>query len=333
MNEKTILPLMNTAFAPGDALKTVESFKDKDIRNIAQAELYYFSNNAQACSDIAELYLASPRIELRLSACILYVYSNLTLGNTTRSKKGLQDIHEYLKQEQPEASSRLHQAYCVFASYLSAVLLHLPTDEFPDMKKYMTELPYGLRIYAAYIMAHAVYLEGDYGRALGICQSALFFSEKSYPIAKVYLYCMIAICEINRKNQPDAQKALLLAWDIAKKDKFLRPFIEHHGLFQGLLEACIRKEEPALYKEISDGVLTFSRGWMIVHNSLTQKTVTDSLSTMEFSIAMLACRGWTNQEIATHLEMSVNTIKHYLSTIFLKLGIKKREELKDFLLK
>ena len=51
---------------------------------------------------------------------------------------------------------------------------------------------------------------------------------------------------------------------------------------------------------------------------------------MEFSIAMLASKGWTNQEIADHLSMSVNTIKHYLSRIFQILGVEKREELKPF---
>lgn len=45
---------------------------------------------------------------------------------------------------------------------------------------------------------------------------------------------------------------------------------------------------------------------------------------------MLASKGWTNREIADHLSMSVNTIKHYLSRIFQTLGVEKREELKPF---
>lgn len=69
---------------------------------------------------------------------------------------------------------------------------------------------------------------------------------------------------------------------------------------------------------------------MDIHNPQLQSSVTDKLTPMEFSIAMLASKGWTNQEIADHLSMSVNTIKHYLSRIFQILGVEKREELKPF---
>ena len=51
---------------------------------------------------------------------------------------------------------------------------------------------------------------------------------------------------------------------------------------------------------------------------------------MEFSIAMLACRNWTNQEIAEYLGFSMNTVKHYVSGILEKLGIDKRDKIKNF---
>ena len=58
--------------------------------------------------------------------------------------------------------------------------------------------------------------------------------------------------------------------------------------------------------------------------------VTDVLTPLEFSIAMLACRDWTNQEIARYMGLSVNTVKHYVSDILEKLQIDKREKIKDF---
>ena len=45
---------------------------------------------------------------------------------------------------------------------------------------------------------------------------------------------------------------------------------------------------------------------------------------------MLACRNWTNQEIAEYLGLSMNTVKHYISGILEKLGIDKRDKIKNF---
>lgn len=57
MEKRTVLPLLNSAFEPGKALETVEQFEDKDVRNIARAEFFYFSGKAKECSEIARLYL------------------------------------------------------------------------------------------------------------------------------------------------------------------------------------------------------------------------------------------------------------------------------------
>lgn len=333
MDENTVLPLINSTFEPGHALEKAESFKDKNFRDIALAELYYFSGEAQKCSDLVEIYLMSPKLELQLSACMLYVYSNLTLGKACASRRGLDTIQECVKKEFANPTSKEHQAYCVFAGYMGAVLLHLPTDGLPDMKNYIADLPHGLRVFASYVMSHDFYLQGEYGKALGTCNTTLIFCDGTYPISMIYLYCMVAMCEISLKHQKEAQEALLTAWHMAAKDELLEPFIELHGLLQGLLESTVRKENPGLYKQLSEAVIAFSRGWMAVHNPNSDRSVTDALTTMEFSIAMLACRNWSNQEIADHLGISLNTVKHYLTDIFDKLHVKKRDELRNFVLK
>ena len=92
------------------------------------------------------------------------------------------------------------------------------------------------------------------------------------------------------------------------------------------------KTDADVYKRIIEGVMSFSRGWMEIHNTKAKRKVTNELSAMEFSIAMMASDGWTNKEIASYMEISVNTVKHYLTDIFSKLNVKKREELKKYML-
>lgn len=88
MCDYVVLPLLNSSFEPGRAREVVEGFVDVDLRNIARAELFYFMGQAEECCEITRGYLSSRVIELKLSACILYGYSNLTLGNVAAAKRG-----------------------------------------------------------------------------------------------------------------------------------------------------------------------------------------------------------------------------------------------------
>ena len=160
MSEYTILPLINAAFQPGEAKKTVDSFEDRDFQEIARAEYYYFTGQAEDCNHIAERYLMSHNIKLKMSSCLLYVYSNLTLGREASSRKGLREIQKCLEKETKNPSSAEDRAVSVFAGYMSSVLLHLSVDELPDVELYAVTLPPGIKLFSAYVIAHMAYLKG-----------------------------------------------------------------------------------------------------------------------------------------------------------------------------
>lgn len=47
MCDYVVLPLLNSSFEPGRAREVVEGFVDVDLRNIARAELFYFTGQEQ----------------------------------------------------------------------------------------------------------------------------------------------------------------------------------------------------------------------------------------------------------------------------------------------
>ena len=104
---------------------------DVDLRNIARAELFYFTGQAEECCEITRGYLSSRVIELKLSACILYGYSNLTLGNVAAAKRGMEGIQSCVKIAMKKKVPKDVYASCLLAGYVGAVLLHLPTDGMP----------------------------------------------------------------------------------------------------------------------------------------------------------------------------------------------------------
>lgn len=329
--KRTVLPLVGSAFEPGGAKEAIERIQDKELSEIAQAELYYFSTQAENCVKIVENYLSSEDIMLRLSADMLYTFANLTLGNAKEAQSSREDVYKCLKWVFQEDETNEKKASCVFAFYVISIFIHIPPEEnIPPLEKYIPYLPIGQRLFASSLLAHETYLRMEYAKAQGIVQSAMLMSDGTYPISMIYLNCVAAMCQINLREQEEAKKSVSFAWEMARKDGFLEPFIEYHGLLQGVLEACVRKSEPEVYKKLVDGVIAFSRGWMKIHNPKMQKAVTDLLTPLEYSIAMLACRDWTNQEIGEHLGLSVNTVKHYVSRILEKLHIDKRDKIKEF---
>ena len=60
--------------------------EDEDERNIAWAEYYYFSGQAEKAAEAVELYLNSPDDALRYSAAWIYAFSNLTCDKTALTK-------------------------------------------------------------------------------------------------------------------------------------------------------------------------------------------------------------------------------------------------------
>ena len=99
-----------------------------------------------------------------------------------------------------------------------------------------------------------------------------------------------------------------------------------------MLESIIKVHWPKDFKRIIDITYRFSDGWRKIHNPQTGHDVADELTTTEFAAAMLAARNWTNQQIAEHMNISVNTVKRHISQAMKKLHVETRKDLKQYML-
>lgn len=53
-----------------------------------------------------------------------------------------------------------------------------------------------------------------------------------------------------------------------------------------------------------------------------------SLSPREQDVTILVCKGFTNEQIALWLKLSVSTVKSYLQHVFFKIGVRNKTELR-----
>ncbi|MBM6715355.1 helix-turn-helix transcriptional regulator [Gemmiger formicilis] len=325
----TLMPLMNTPFRPGECRQLLEEVPDGPAKEIATAEYLYFSGRAEQAVCRLERYLTSRSRDTRLSACLLYAFASLSGGCIPQARRALAEVQKTLA-EDPEPG---RNAAAPFVAATASVLLHLPLpDGTPPARDFLPLLPPGLRAFALYVQAHYLYLREEYQKSIGMVEATLAMGAESYPIPAIYLHLVAVMDYMSLRCPEQAQKHLLAAWDLARPDDLIEGFGEHHGLLGGMLEAAIKPQWPEDFKRIIEITYRFSAGWRKIHNPDTGDRVADNLSTTEFAMAMLAARGWTNQEIAAHMNMSSHTVKRYLSHVMQKLNITHRQDLKQYML-
>lgn len=326
------MPLMNTPFRPGCCKETIARMEAGPKKDIALAEYHYFSGQAEKAMQETEGYLTAADGGIRLSACLLFAYACLTMGRIDHARNALGEIRRTLASGgETDPAARAMEAFVAFAA---AVLLHLPLpEEMPPAESFLPLLPPGLRAFALYVQAHYLYLKEEYGPSAGMVEATLAMGAASYPIPAIYLHLVAVMDYMSLKKPDQAQAHLLAAWRIAQPDDLIEGFGEHHGLLGAMLEAVIKPKWPEDFKRIIAITYRFSAGWRKVHNPETGHDVADDLTTTEFAIAMLAARGWTNQEIAEHLHISVNTVKNHISEAMRKLDVENRKDLKKYMLR
>ena len=325
--------LMSSAFPLGRCIEFIESIDDVPQKEMAYAEYYYFSGRHEKAVEYAEMYLNCEDIMLKLSASLIYTFANLSLDRIHSARFGLERLKEYLKEAMLEETDKKTRACCVFVATAAHTLLHIPVGDLPPLAEYLSEFTKGMQLWGAYVLAHKAYLVKDYQRSLGIVQTCLMTCSKVYPIAMIYLNLVVAMDLMNLKETDKAKVYFMKVWEISRPDNLIEGIGEHHGLLQGLIEACMKKDYPEDYARIIDITYKFSAGWRRIHNPDTNEDVADNLTTTEFTIAMLANRGWTNKEISEYLEITTRTVKQHLTCVFNKLNIENRKQLKNFMLR
>lgn len=325
--------LMSSAFPLGRCIEFIESIDDVPQKEMAYAEYYYFSGRHEKAVEYAEMYLNCEDIMLKLSASLIYTFANLSLDRIHSARFGLERLKEYLKEAMLEETDKKTRACCVFVATAAHTLLHIPVGDLPPLAEYLSEFTKGMQLWGAYVLAHKAYLVKDYQRSLGMVQTCLMTCSKVYPIAMIYLNLVVAMDLMNLKETDKAKVYFMKVWEISRPDNLIEGIGEHHGLLQGLIETCMKKDYPEDYARIINITYKFSAGWRRIHNPDTNEDVADNLTTTEFTIAMLANRGWTNKEISEYLEITPRTVKQHLTCVFNKLNIENRKQLKNFMLK
>ena len=326
------MPLLNSSYPVGGCVDYINAMPDPDDRNIALGEYYFFSGRGEDSARVTEPYLSSHDPALRFSASLVNAFANLSRGRSDLARIAMGNVQEQVRLGLASDAPKEFHAIGIFTATTASVLLHLPVPPIPPLEEYLKYLPGGLRMYGCYVLAHKAYLVGDYSRCLTFADAGIALSMEPYPIPTIYAHIIAAVALMNLKQRKEAEERMEKAWALAQPDDLIQPFGEHHGLLQGLIEIYFKKERPKEYERIIAITYAFSRTWREIHNPDTGHDVADNLSTMEFTIAMLYSRGWSAKEIGGHMNLSIRRVRNHLTTIYDKLDVRNRDEMRRFML-
>ena len=332
INKAYLMPFVNSCFGKGEAHSAIETMTDYRMQKIAWAEYYYFTGHAEGASERAEKLLKESDIAARLSGYMIYGFANLALGRVQETQRVLTHL-DSVSVEDVNALGDTGRAMLSFSTLLSRTLLHIEMEEEYPLIDYLEYLPAGLQSFGSYVIAHGMYLRGEYHESIGFIKGVTVLQKQIYPVPAIYVNLVMAMNYMALRKTECAEDYFMKAWEIASADNFLEAFGEHHGLLGGLVEKCLKNEYRNDFNQIIDIVYRFSEGWCKIHNEVLGEEVAEMLSTTEFSVAMLASRGWKNREIAEHMGISVNTVKSHLDCTYQKLKISGRKELEQYMLK
>lgn len=117
------------------------------------------------------------------------------------------------------------------------------------------------------------------------------------------------------------------AWDASGKTGIIMPLVEMGFLLFGLNRSSAKVGEDERCKEMESYVRNYNQVWFEMRGRLGLSTLLEPLTLLEGYVAGLADMGWKNRQIARHLCISENTVKHQLTSVYQKLGVQKRSDL------
>lgn len=110
------MPLICSSFEPGHLDGAIEAMPDSDYRTIALAEAAYFRGKADEACRLAEPFLTSNVLALRISSCFICGFANLSLDHAHAARACLLNLASSEEHLNDEYGDQERAAYLLFTA-------------------------------------------------------------------------------------------------------------------------------------------------------------------------------------------------------------------------
>lgn len=327
---KNPIPLLNASFEPGKCLEYINSIENEKEKNLLRSEFFYETGKYIDSGENWIPFFEKIYTLHEMSELFQYVFVNKNHEKYMESNQRDTVLDGKIKKLISMFESKYNKELCCIFENIFGVFLPEYVNNIPALEEYIKYLPEGLKLFGYYLISQKAYQKGEYEKGTVVAEMGIISVLKVYPLPLIYVHIIAAVNLVNLFKIKEAKEHLIEAWNIACKDGILQPFGEHYGVLMGLIEAVFKKKEPEIYKKIIDIYSCFGKlvcnKMKISANSLS----VDELTHLEYIIAMMFSKNWKVKEIADQIEMSERSVKSYLQSVYQKMGINSRKELKKY---
>ena len=171
-----------------------------------------------------------------------------------------------------------------------------------------------------FIQAKYLFNVKKYPAALAVIESR--GSEEALVLGEIEMKALEALCHYRQKNREKAYRALKDAYKLSEESGIITCFTEFGKDMRTLAEAAIMDKAKAIPVKWLEKIRMNSSLYAKKLYPLKKLNANDksSLSRRENDVLRLICQGFTRNEIADNFNISPNTVKTIIKSIYNKLG-------------
>ena len=310
-----------------DIRQRIEELSQVDHPTLSLVECTYHMGYYEEAATAAALLMESGTLPERLVAGALALSANIAIPHIDQAMAALDRIAVDCATALTGAEGDFGYVVARICAGIVEERVSMPCIEYPRWNGDFSEMHPSLQGYAGFQMAYEALVGGRDQEAIGVARAFLAVVGREYPVTRVKLLLAMSSAHLRLRRQDQAVEAFRRAWDEAAPFGIVAPFVELAPVTPGLARHCLMDGRPEAYRIMRSMGVGQRAGWHQLRERLGNPAPGDMISALEYSAGALAIWGWPNREIASFLGISDNTVKHYLSNVYQKLGVGSRGEL------
>lgn len=313
------------AFRPGEADKIFLSVHSPRERQQLECELAYFRGEFKGAK---KLYESSEEWD-KTRICTLNLAAVEAIA--TGEYKLFYELFEKL-QSIKENYKESEVYHAVLEISIASLLASFRTAGADMVVPNPSSLPNELRTLYCFQECYKYYQKQNYDRVVGILETVFRFQDAdTYTPRDIYMWLMCGLAYYELGDMEKADYYAKYAVDVGYQDSLVMPYAEFMMMYGSILSDRIKEKSMEMYQHVLKVCENTWNTYIPLYNSYAKGNITMLLSRQEYTIARFAVKGYSNPEIARQMGYSTATIKKKLESVYEKLGVGRRRELREFL--